>query len=84
MSRRIRPSARRKTLGNVKYSNLSETDKKCIEEVFEKFNERVAVVKCKDCEYLMFSDCNGECSRGYMGIVSPDDFCSRAVKKDGA
>ncbi|MBR3819634.1 MAG: hypothetical protein IKJ41_10905 [Clostridia bacterium] len=37
MSRRIRPSARKKTLHNVMCSALSETDKKCIEEVFEKF-----------------------------------------------
>lgn len=37
MSRRIRPSARKKTLHNVMCSALSETDKKCIAEVFEKF-----------------------------------------------
>lgn len=37
MSRRIRPSARKKTWHNVMCSELSETDKKCIEEVFEKF-----------------------------------------------
>ena len=36
----------------------------------------VPVVRCKNCKHLMFSDCYGECSRGYMGIVSPDDYCS--------
>ena len=36
----------------------------------------VPVVRCKDCKHLMFSDCYGECSRGYKGIVSPDDYCS--------
>lgn len=46
--------------------------------------DAVEVIRCKNCEYLKFSDCYGECSRGYMGIVSPDDFCSRAVKKDRA
>lgn len=43
----------------------------------------VEVVHCKDCKYLMFSDCYGECSKGYMGIVSPDDYCSRGERKDG-
>ena len=34
------------------------------------------IVRCKDCKYLMFSDCYGECSKGKKGIVMPDDFCS--------
>lgn len=38
--------------------------------------DAVEVVRCKDCKHLMFSDMYGECGRGYMGIVSPDDFCS--------
>lgn len=40
-------------------------------------------VRCKDCKHLMFSDCYGECSAGYLGIVKPDDFCSRGKRKDG-
>lgn len=40
------------------------------------------LVHCKDCKYLMFSDFYGECSKGYMGIVSPDDYCSRGERKD--
>ena len=32
-------------------------------------------VRCAECEYLMFSDCYGECSKGYRGIVNPDDTC---------
>ena len=42
------------------------------------------VVRCRECKYLMFSDCYGECSKGYLGIVSPDDFCSRGERKEGA
>lgn len=42
----------------------------------------VEVVHCKNCKHLMFSDCYGECSKGYMGIVSPDDYCSRGERKD--
>lgn len=30
---------------------------------------------CLNCKNLMFSDCYGECSRGYKGIVRPDDSC---------
>ena len=45
--------------------------------------EAAEVVRCKDCKYLMFSDCYGECSNGHMGIVRPDDFCSHGERKDG-
>ena len=44
----------------------------------------VKVVRCLDCKYLMFSDCYGECGKGYMGVVRPDDFCSRGERKEGA
>ena len=40
------------------------------------------VVHCKDCKHVMFSDCYGECGAGRMGIVSPDDFCSRGERKN--
>ena len=41
------------------------------------------VVHCSDCLYLMFSDCYGECKRGYLsGIVRPDDYCSRGERKE--
>lgn len=43
----------------------------------------VPVVRCKDCKYLMFSDFYSECGKGYMGIVRPDDFCSRGERKEG-
>ena len=44
--------------------------------------DAVPVVRCRDCKYLMFSDCYGECSKGYLGIVRPDDFCSYGERKD--
>lgn len=43
------------------------------------------IVYCKECQYLMFSDMYGECSKGYKGIVSPNDSClwgKRMVKCD--
>ena len=42
------------------------------------------VVRCLECKHLMFSDCYGECGKGHMGIVSPDDFCSYGERKEGA
>ena len=39
------------------------------------------VVNCKDCKFLMFSDFYGECRKGIMGVVAPDDYCSRGEKK---
>lgn len=44
--------------------------------------DAVEVVRCKDCKHLMFSDMYGECAKGYMGIVSPDDYCSRGERVD--
>ena len=32
--------------------------------------------RCVTCKHLMFSDMYGECGRGYLGIVKPDDYCS--------
>ena len=44
MSGKIRPSLRNKTLENVKYCNLSNTDKDCIKAVFEKLDEQQAEI----------------------------------------
>ena len=38
-------------------------------------------VHCKDCRHLMYSDHYGECSKGYHGIVSPEDSCEHGEKK---
>ena len=46
--------------------------------------EYTPVVRCWECKHLMFSDCYGECGKGHMGIVSPDDFCSYGERKEGA
>ena len=46
--------------------------------------DAVEVVRCKECKHLMLSDCYGECGKGHMGIVSPDDFCSYGERKEGA
>jgi predicted RNA-binding Zn-ribbon protein involved in translation (DUF1610 family) len=40
MPGKCRPSLRGKTLANVMYSNLSQTDKDCIKAVFERYEER--------------------------------------------
>ena len=38
-------------------------------------------VFCIDCRNLMFSDCYGECRKGYRGIVNPHDTCEHAQRK---
>ena len=43
----------------------------------------VEVVRRRDCKYFMFSDLYGECKRGKLGIVVPNDFCSYGERKDG-
>lgn len=51
--------------------DLSERQPDCpLEEVPDKR-------KCRNCKYLEITGAYGECSRGYLGIVSPQDFCSR-------
>ena len=48
MAGKMRPSLRPKTLENVKRSNLSQPDKKCIAAVFAEFDK---IVRCKECKY---------------------------------
>lgn len=48
----------------------------------EKMDNVTSVVRCKDCKFLMFSDGYGECRRSHFGIVSPNDYCSKGVRKD--
>lgn len=45
MSGKCRPSLRAKTLENVKRCNLSQTDKNCIQAVFERFTPKKPVDK---------------------------------------
>ena len=39
------------------------------------------IVHCKDCEYLEITGCYGECGKAILGIVNPDDFCSRGKRR---
>ena len=53
--------------------------------VFKDVTKSPNSIRCADCQHLMFSDCYGECDRGYIsGILSPDDYCSRAVRRKEA
>ena len=45
MSGKIRPSLREKILKNVAWCNLSQTDKNCIKQVFDKFEEQQAEIE---------------------------------------
>ena len=44
--------------------------------------DAVPVVRCKDCKYLEITGCYGECGKAILGIVSPDDFCSRGERRE--
>lgn len=37
--------------------------------------------RCKNCKHLMFSDCYGECSKAYKGIVNPKDSCEHFERR---
>lgn len=62
-----------KLFGYVKAEDVTDINDGCKSE---------DIVYCKDCEYLMFSDCYGECSQAHKGIVSPDDSCGYGKRKD--
>ena len=40
------------------------------------------IVCCVDCRHLEITGCYGQCGRGYLGIVRPDDFCSRGERRE--
>jgi hypothetical protein len=44
--------------------------------------EAEEIVHCRDCKFLMFSDCYGECSKAYKGIVRPNDFCGMGERRE--
>ena len=40
-------------------------------------------IECRQCQYLMFSDCYGECSKGNIsGVVKPHFSCGKGVAKN--
>lgn len=64
----------------------------CFEKLWDMISEFCAEMKdeksgndvlCNDCGYLMFSDCYGECRKGYKGIVNPNDSCGKGKRKGG-
>lgn len=79
MSGKCRPSLRPKTLENVKRSNLSITDKRCIEEAFRRLDE---IVYCRECAWCASeSDCTNPHS-WYGCPVRPDHYCSYGERKE--
>ena len=56
MSGKIRPSLREKTLKNVAWCNLSQTDKNCIKQVFDKFEEQQAEIERLQKKQDLFAD----------------------------
>lgn len=44
--------------------------------------EESEIVYCKDCKHLMYSDCYGECGKGYRGIVYSNDHCDYGERSE--
>lgn len=63
------------------YKKTAEEAVRCREATFQRV-EKPVVIYCKDCRNLMFSDCYGECKLGHLGIVRPDDYCSRGERRE--
>ena len=85
MSGKASPSLRRKTLYNVERCNLSMTDKNCIREVFERYENRVEVVRCEQCRHRknLIGDSYRVCLLHNRKVFA-DDFCSHGRRKEGA
>ena len=62
-------------------SNLSNTDKECIEAVFERF---VPVVRCEDCEHMEVSPIGFRWCNAWERIqtMGDDGFCNFGERKD--
>lgn len=51
-------------------------------------NKSDEIIRCKDCKYIKAFDFYGEerfqCDKDddSLGDVTPDDFCSKAIRKD--
>lgn len=61
--------------------NRRAEDKFVTDTTFEENLDNRKEVKCLDCEYLMFSDFYGECSKAYKGIVRPWDSCGKGKRR---
>ena len=73
MAGKARPCLRAKTLANVSSSKLSIADKKCIGEVFKRFEEMKKLTPCDVCAYDPPSSLDGK----------PCVFCPAMAKREG-
>lgn len=80
MSGKARPSLRRKTLENVRFSNLSETDKQCIYAVFAEKKP----VHCKDCRWTKLLGNGYRYCLVWRGVNSlgDDGYCNYGERKN--
>lgn len=67
MKRTVMNNIATPTVSNKKYTSMSPN---------------IGIVYCADCRHLEITECYGECGRGYLGIVRPDDFCSRGERRE--
>ena len=89
MAGKTRPSLMAKTLANVSSSNLSLTDKKCIGEVFKRFEElnTADVQEVKHGEWELHEDGSGTCKncnthqKAVWDMDRWQNFCGRCGAK---
>lgn len=76
-------------LWKEKYNNAKAENERLLQELQYPQADTVKpmseenIVHCKECKHLMFSDFEGECSKGYKGIVRPNDNCPFGVRERG-
>lgn len=73
MSGKCRASLRAKTLENVKRSLLSQADKNCIAEVFERYEKSLDLINRKNAEIERLKSHSGKCI--YLSDDETTEFC---------
>ena len=64
------------------YEDTGLTAHEIVELVKESRPKPGDVVHCKDCKFLEFHGPYGECAKGCIGIVGPEDYCSRGFPEE--
>ena len=60
--------------------NKKSGNKKCGERDYQK-PQKHYFVPCTECEYLSVSSVTAECGKGYLGVITIKDGCSRGKRR---
>ena len=85
MAGKCRPSLREKTLEIVRHSNLSQTNKDCIAEVFKRYEEAQAAIEGLEKEYdRLFKEKLQQQAEIERLKKLLDDNCDRCIERERA